>query len=189
MEWMTPVARLVPPTGTVHLFIHVFLPQPPETCAAPWITHLDVGEAIAAINARFSLSIAEMARILRVSRPTIYAWIEGSSRLKPENRARLARVRDLAASWDAHSRLPMQGFVREAAPGSPSLVDLLSSEAWDESAIRAAFQRLAPLVHARDTSRPPSIREIFVRHGLTPEPVPDHEFRSMTEWYSALGRP
>lgn len=187
-RWLAPVARLAPPTGASHLVIHILFLQPQDALTAPWIAHFDVGQAVLAIQERFSISIGELARVLRVSRPTIYAWLEGGARLKPENRARLARLRNIALSWDSHSRLPLRDFVQEAPPGMPSLLDLLSAGSLDEAAIHAAFQRLAPLVQAREAARPPSIREIFARHGIAPEPVPDHVFRQLVAHYSHLGK-
>lgn len=56
--------------------------------------------------------------------------------------------------------------------------------------VRSAAQEvLNCLLNAeRETGKkPPSIREIFARHGIAPEPVPDHAFRQLVSHYSHLG--
>ncbi len=54
--------------------------------------------------------------------------------------------------------------------------------------IRAAAQAVLDELIASDGShRPPSIREIFARHGIAPESVPDHAFRQLVAHYSHLG--
>jgi transcriptional regulator with XRE-family HTH domain len=122
-------------------------------------------EKLARIRANLSLSVAELARVLQVERPTIYAWMRDDSvSPRAENRFRLDQLHGLARRWERLSNLPIGKLVREANDAGDSLVSILEAERFEDAA-----QFLEPIaLRAKEGAvrRVPSVRESLERHGL-----------------------
>lgn len=101
-----------------------------------------LGGRVAIIRHYLSLTITDLGRVLRVGRPTVYAWIAETSRPHDDNLTRIGRIYDLARAWRSLSSMPLGGLVREPMDG-PALIDLLSRENLPVSQIRRVFVRCA----------------------------------------------
>jgi transcriptional regulator with XRE-family HTH domain len=122
-------------------------------------------ERLARIRANLSLNVAELARILRVERPTIYAWMRDEiASLRTENRQRLDRLDFLARRWGALSTFPVGGLIRATNDAGDSLLSLLERERFSDALriLEALPEKVA------DAARPrvPTVRESLQRHGL-----------------------
>ena len=82
--------------------------------------------------AALGLNKSLLARVLRVSRPTIYEWFSGKQP-KPGNEERLQRVLGILTQASVSGARPLNArFVRRPlAHGGPPLIDLLSEERID----------------------------------------------------------
>jgi transcriptional regulator with XRE-family HTH domain len=105
-----------------------------------------------AVCTSIGLSKSDVARILGVSRPALYAWINGESEPQGENATRLQVLGRLATEVSRETRRPLfHGYVNQALPGeSASVLDLLLGEAWDEPRLRHLFLEARRLTTARD---------------------------------------
>jgi transcriptional regulator with XRE-family HTH domain len=136
---------------------------------------LDTRERVAAIRRYFSLNITDLAKVLRIERPTVYAWLQGKAEPHPGNLKRLEKVYRLARDWRTMSVVPAGKYIREPFENDRSMLDYLSAEELDESAIQHAF-RLIKSCLAQDavksTVRRRSVGEVAKLHGFAP--VPEH---------------
>ncbi|MUG94559.1 hypothetical protein F7734_20130 [Scytonema sp. UIC 10036] len=127
----------------------------------------NVGE-ISSIRSSLSLTVTEMAKILRVERQTIYAWIGGSFEPHPSNQSRLNKIHSIAKYWDTLSSLPVGNFVRQSYNNGKSLFDLLSDDVLDEKEIHNHLQLLSEDISQGKSSpkkqSKPSVRELAARH-------------------------
>lgn len=100
---------------------------------------LDTRERMTGLRRYFSLTVTDLAKILRVERPTIYAWLKGSSEPHSGNLRRLEKIYRLAQEWRAKSSIPMGTYVRDPFDDGRSVLDHLAEENVQERAIRHAF--------------------------------------------------
>lgn len=152
------------------------------------VLSFDVPAVLGRIRHELSLNTAELARVLNVSRPTVYAWAEGGP-AKPENRMRLALLRDVAESWRSLRPEPVGPHVREPAADGRTLVDLLVAPALDSARIVSRLEQLAAIHAERDAQRRapgPSMRELAAKHGF--KPVPKETLRQTLEWQASRGK-
>jgi len=101
----------------------------------------DVQEKIAGIRHYLSLTTTDLASVLQVKRPTIYAWTAGAVSLHRNHRARLDMAYEIARDWRALSMKPIGEGIREKFAGGAALIDLLSADQFDHVAIRSAMLR------------------------------------------------
>jgi transcriptional regulator with XRE-family HTH domain len=134
---------------------------------------LDTRERMAALRRYLSLNITDLAKVLRVERPTIYAWLQGSSAPHPGNLKRLEKMYRLSRDWRALSAVPVGRYAHEPFENGRSLLDYLSAEGLDELAIRHAFASIkSQLAQDKATSmtRRRNILEVAQLHGFAPVP-------------------
>ncbi len=129
------------------------------------------GEMVSAIRSSLSLNITEMARVVRVERPTIYEWIGGRSNPHPDNRERLIKVFAISQEWKRLSPLPVDSYVRQPNSTGKSIMDLLSEESIDTDKVLASLRTLANIQREakEDSSQKRtslSVRELAKKHNL-----------------------
>jgi hypothetical protein len=125
-------------------------------------------DVIANLRSALSLNMSEVARVLRVERPTVYAWLRSDSVPQRSNSIRLARLNDVARRWQRGMTAPLGDAVRTAGTDGRSLVDLLATDPLPEEHIE---QRLAEAVRdVMDAARPriPPVRDAARRRGISP---------------------
>ena len=115
------------------------------------------------LQTALSINKSELARILRVPRPTVYEWLDGGEPT-PDHQSRLRTLLRLLAESRVSASDPLfPRFVRSAdQPGDRSLLDLLGEETIDETpagdAIRKA-KALGDTIHALREKREARLRE------------------------------
>lgn len=94
---------------------------------------LPAADQVRELQAALSLNKAELARILRVSRPTVYDWL-GGGEPNADNRSRIRTLLRLVVQSRVSARNPLfPRFVKSALePGDGVLLDLLSEETIDD---------------------------------------------------------
>jgi excisionase family DNA binding protein len=108
---------------------------------------------ISRVRSELGLTITELATILGVERPTIYAWLSETVVPYPRNRRRLQELYRIALAWSDMSRSPVGDSVRWEDETGKSIVALLRRGETSE-----VLARLKILSSARRT-RPASDRE------------------------------
>ena len=110
------------------------------------ISTLPVADQVRELQTALSVNKSELARILRVSRPTVYDWLDGGQ----PNAGNRARIRTLLRLlWESGVRPAnplFPRFVRSGLePGGRPLLDVLVEERVDEAAVRRAVGRVKGL--------------------------------------------
>lgn len=126
-----------------------------------------VAEQLAFIRHYLSLSVSDLARIVGVKRPTIYAWQQNSAPRR-ESLERLAMLERTAAYWKSIADRPL-GALARLAIGVKGETFIILLESASEEAMRAALDQLA----ARLRKRSPSIKAVLHSHGLPDASEPD----------------
>ena len=95
------------------------------------------------LKTALSVNISEFARILRVSVPTVYHWLDGGEPYL-DNSIRIQFLLRLQSEWRVSPKAPlMPQFVRmPKEPGRPTLIELLSEETLNEAAIQVELLRV-----------------------------------------------
>ena len=115
---------------------------------------LSVVEQMQELLAALSLNKSQLAKILRVTRPTMYDWFQG----KDPNAANAERLHALLGFL---SRASVSGanplnarFVRQPIDlGAPSLIELLSEDQLDEERVLHTIERVRALGDSASTRR------------------------------------
>ncbi len=139
----------------------------PETKAPPLIS---VPEKLTRIRHWLSLNASELATVLRIERPTLYAWLEDSVELRKANRDRLDTIYNIAdEAWRRlHRPLPRSILVASLGNAS-SLLALLEVETPSIINIRTYFQAAAEKIRRSDEERSrrfTPFAEVAKREGL-----------------------
>ena len=98
------------------------------------------------VQAALSLNKSQLARILQVTRPTIYEWFEGKEP-NPINRERIRTLLSILARNAVSGARPLNArFVRQPAGlAEPSLLDLLCEDRLDQERVARALERARSL--------------------------------------------
>ena len=118
------------------------------------ISTLPVADQVRKLQTALSVNKSELARILRVSRPTVYGWLDDGQ----PNADNVSRIRTLLRLlWGpgvtpANPLFPR--FVRSALePGGRPLLDVLVEKTIDEAVVRRVVGRAKGLGDAIDAER------------------------------------
>lgn len=128
---------------------------------------ISVSERLRRIQEYLSLTPTHIAEILGVSRPRIYAWLDGGA--QPRDREvweRLVRLTEFADSWGARHLEPLAALALTPVVGTASLLDLLRAHPWNEESLDQAFDALAGLITREQSAAPPSVSELITSHGF-----------------------
>lgn len=118
----------------------------PESRGISDILKLTVVEQMQEVQAALSLNKSQLARVLRVSRPTLYDWLRGKEP-NPVNCDRLATLLLCLGHCRVSGARPLNArFVRQPTDlDQPALIDLLSAEPLDEDRLVGAIERVHAL--------------------------------------------
>jgi transcriptional regulator with XRE-family HTH domain len=158
--------------------------------AAPFeVTTVDVSVRSAAEQLEFirhylSLSVSDLARIVGVKRPTIYAWLQNGVPRR-ESLERLAMLERVAAHWKSIADRPLGALARLAiGVKGETFVSLLESASEED--LRDALDQLG----AKLRKRAPSIKVVLEAHGLPDVSEPElAEGRLRATRRRAISRP
>ena len=118
------------------------------------ISTLPIGRQVRELQAALSINKSELARILRVSRPTVYDWLDGGEP-NADNRSRIRKLLGLISESGVSANNPLfPRFVRAPLePGTHVLLDLLSEGVIDEATSRNVIRGAKELGDAIDAER------------------------------------
>ena len=118
------------------------------------ISTLPIARQVRELQAALSINKSELARILRVSRPTVYDWLDGGEP-NADNRLRIRTLVGLVAEARVSANKPLfPRFVRSALePGDRSLLELLGEETIDGVTAKDVIRRAKALGDAMDAQR------------------------------------
>jgi hypothetical protein len=105
------------------------------------------------VSSALGLGKSDVARILGISRPTLYSWIKGNSEPRESDHPeRLRKLGELTAEICKESKRPLyHRFVEEPLPNQPvSIFNLLLSDNWDIAELRKLFVEARRLTSERD---------------------------------------
>jgi transcriptional regulator with XRE-family HTH domain len=97
---------------------------------------LGIREKLVATRHYFGLSVTDLARVLRVGRPTVYSWIREQSLPSRIHVKRIEALANLAEEWRIMLPHSVKSQLQARVSGRKSLLDYLSEEQLDEQAIR-----------------------------------------------------
>lgn len=127
------------------------------------IRFVSAAQKVLEIYVALSVNKSDLARILRVSRPTVYDWLNGGEP-NLENQQRISVMYQLINECKVSSIEPlMPTFIRQPGEhGEPPLIDELSKVYLNENAIRRAIQRVQAVgesIRRRREKREARLRE------------------------------
>jgi len=98
-------------------------------------------ERIAGIQRYLSLNVSDLAKALRIARPTVYAWMKGA---EPHdvNLERICQLYKISRMWRSMSGTPVGKYLGVPLAGGTSLLDQLSQEQLQESLIGESLARV-----------------------------------------------
>jgi DNA-binding transcriptional regulator YiaG len=89
-------------------------------------------EMLGIIRAAFSLTVTELAQVLRVQRPAVYSWLAGDAEPREQNLRRLISLTTLAEHWMDVADAPLGAGRRLPGPDGRTPLEILSQEVLDE---------------------------------------------------------
>ena len=133
------------------------------------IVTLPIARQVRELQTALSVNKSELARILGVSRPTVYDWLDDGEP-NAANRARIRTlVRLLSESGGSANNPLFPRFVRSAIePGNQILLEVLSEETIDEATAKNLIRKAKAMGDAIDAER--EEREAQLREAGFEEP-------------------
>jgi hypothetical protein len=116
------------------------------------VEEIPAAEQVRAVLGFFGISKSDLARVLRVTRPTLYAWLDGASEPLEENQARLSVVAGIAERLGGDWPGPLfHGYVERPVKGySKSLLEMLSDDTPAPEPLFALCRLVKDMTIARD---------------------------------------
>lgn len=117
------------------------------------LTFIPFSEHASLVSSALGLGKSDIARILSISRPTLYSWIKGTSEPRESDHPeRLRTLGELAREICMESRRPLyHRFVEEPLPNqTTSIFNLLLAEQWDSTQLRQLLAEARRLTSERD---------------------------------------
>ena len=152
--------------------------EPRVSYAFQELMSLSVVEQVQELVAALSLNKSLLAQLLRVTRPTVYSWLQGKEP-NTANTGRLHTLLRILVRTSVSGATPLNArFVREPMDlDGPSIVELLAARELDETRIVQALEQAQTLADAashRRTTREERLRALGFeeptskerRHGL-----------------------
>jgi transcriptional regulator with XRE-family HTH domain len=126
-------------------------------------SHISVrsaAEQLAFIRHYLSLSVSDLARVMGVQRPTIYAWMQNGAPRR-DSVERVAMLERIAAHWKTLADRPL-GALSSLAVGRNGETFVMLLESASEVELRATLDQLG----MRLRERVPSVKTTLASHGL-----------------------
>jgi len=108
-------------------------------------------DKIRAILSYFRLSKSDLARILQVSRPALYAWLNSESEPSPDNLRTIRKLYSLMEPLGTETWFPIfYGYIeRPVGAFKKSLLEALSEPEFSEEEIRAMVKEIRQMSQKR----------------------------------------
>jgi hypothetical protein len=140
-----------------------------EVTGASVPSEQNMPEMLATIQSAFGLTVTGLAAVLRVERPTIYAWLKQTSAPSPANALRARKVFGLAQLWLQASEGRQWGDLDRPIVEGKTLNSLLRDEHLRTFVIETALSRIARAAAEEPSASKPSLREMARRRGIQTE--------------------
>lgn len=125
---------------------------------------LDTQEKLAGIRRYLSMTVTDLAKVLRVGRPTVYSWLRDDADLRAEHAQRLETIYRIARKWRTMSSRPVGAFLNQPLMAGETPLSLLSARTVDELAVQRAFSQIRNA--SSRTTRRPSVLEAAKHRGF-----------------------
>jgi len=126
-----------------------------------------VSDEIEFLRDDIGLNISEIAYILSVKRPTIYAWLHRDNEPSKSKRKRLDVIYRLCCRWRDNGLGRMRSYLYRAVNADKSLFDLLSEQQLDEKLIADVLYKIEAIMRKEKQER--GKREALLsQHGFKP---------------------
>jgi hypothetical protein len=126
-------------------------------------------EGLPAIQHYLSLNLSDLATVLQVSRPTIYAWLRDESTPQAHNMSRMGLLYRMAKTWSGMSQKPLGSYLKRPVVRGRSLLSLLSEERIDRGFVMEGLVASSRMMEHEARTRPRSAAEIAKQFGLRPQ--------------------
>jgi len=116
-------------------------------------TVIPFSEYASLVSSALGLGKSDIARILGISRPTLYSWIKGDSEPRENDHPeRLRILGELTSEICKESKRPLyHRFIEETLPHqTASILNLLLAERWDLDKLRELLSEARQLTSERD---------------------------------------
>ena len=100
----------------------------------------------------FGLSKSDLSKILGITRPALYAWLDGQSEPNVENIRRLHAIYEVIREWPEAEQQPLShAYIERPVAGfSHSLIEALPSTDIDAEEVRAMVRVIRSMTAERD---------------------------------------
>jgi hypothetical protein len=141
-------------------------------------------EQVRLILGFFGFSKSELAKIMAVSRPALYAWLDGTSEPARDNAERLDILAAMARELDAKPLRPLfHGFIDRPVHGySRSLLDILQDSRINSDLLRSMIDKIYSMTNDRERRMRGSGNA-----SILPPPSPEAQDRNLEDNLSAIG--
>jgi transcriptional regulator with XRE-family HTH domain len=113
--------------------------------------------ALNEIKQKLRLTVAHLARALRVERPTVYQWLQGSQP-RTVNAARIAALSNFAEQWRAAGLGSARASWEMRPTGTQqSLGELLTADSLDADALQALVKAMSRAPASLERVKPPRV--------------------------------
>lgn len=124
---------------------YIIIPKQPEYFSLTSI------EQVRFVLSFYGFTKTELASIIGISRPALYAWMDGTSEPTGENYDKLAQLSQLAHEIDPKPVNPLfHGFINRVIPGySKSLLEYLLSKSENINSLQGLVREIYRLTEER----------------------------------------
>jgi len=120
------------------------------------------GDLLAKVRKSFSLSVTELAAVLLVERPTIYAWIKEKHQIRGPNKNRLLKLSLFANLWDESCKMPIGKYLHQKFGQDLSVYKILTNPNLNETLLKVAISQASELLLSEPKPRHKmSIRQLI----------------------------
>jgi DNA-binding transcriptional regulator YiaG len=159
---ITSNSTLMPPFLAEYSSPTVIRVVPRETSVAVSPAEPAVHAQVRSVLQYFGLSKSDLAKLLGITRPTLYAWLDGHIEPKSENTRRLVALASLVErSPGSQEQALFHAYLERPISGFPlALIEALAAPTLDTALIRAMVTKIRIMTTERnvrigkDTSKP-----------------------------------
>jgi hypothetical protein len=133
------------------LFVQLAEGAPAEKRSEPGRL-LSAADLVAEVKATLGVNVTELAAMARVSRQTLYGWLDDGA-ISKDNYDRLFALRQVCGQWRALAEKPVGRLIHGKSENGVSLFELLERDVLDEGAVRAQLDVLAARLARQSAER------------------------------------
>jgi DNA-binding transcriptional regulator YiaG len=168
-DWLNaPIRQVFVSTGSHYMVVFTVAEANSDAAVqARELVSPSIEEQIATIRSTLSLQVSELAKVLAVERPTVYAWMNGRNVPHKSNRERLHKMFRLATHWNRMMPKPVGKALHEIDSDGMSLFSLLCQQPMPSGALRERLRSMARSFKMEaPAGGPKSVRALALRHKI-----------------------